>query len=59
MAEDRRNSNSMKQRKNKKKPAALKPDAETLHTTDPPDKMQGPVSTPMHELEKVFDTAEP
>ncbi|WP_018628978.1 hypothetical protein [Niabella aurantiaca] len=49
----------MKQRKNKKKPAALKPDAETLHTTDPPDKMQGPVSTPMHELEKVFDTAEP
>jgi hypothetical protein len=30
---------------NKKKDPLLKPDPETLHTTDPQEKMEGPVSS--------------
>lgn len=48
----------MKKKLVKKKPG-IKPDAETLHRTDPQEKMKGPVSTPMQELEKVFDASEP
>jgi hypothetical protein len=36
-----------------------KPDAETLHKTDPQEHMEGPVSTPMHKIGEVFDTDEP
>ncbi|AHF17186.1 hypothetical protein [Niabella soli] len=36
----------------------IKPDAETLHTTDPQEKMKGPVSTPTRNLEKLFDVSE-
>jgi len=41
-----------------KKKNGIKPDAETLHKTDPQEKMKGPVSSPMQELEKVFDVSE-
>ncbi|HEY1020765.1 MAG TPA: hypothetical protein VGE06_00570 [Flavisolibacter sp.] len=33
-----------------------KPDAETLHTTDPQENMEGPVSSSMHKTGKAFDT---
>lgn len=36
--------------------ATPKPDAETLHTTDPQENMEGPVSSTMHKTGKAFDT---
>ncbi|MBO9618258.1 MAG: hypothetical protein J7539_04405 [Niabella sp.] len=48
----------MKQKQTGKDPTIIKPDPETLHTTDPQEKMKGPMSTPIHELEKIFDVAE-
>ena len=39
--------------KNKKE--KIKADPETLHKTDPQDKMKGPVSTPMQKLEKALE----
>jgi hypothetical protein len=38
--------------------AAVKPDAETLKTTDPQEHMEGPLSSLMHSLETTFDTKE-
>jgi hypothetical protein len=38
--------------------ASLKPDQETLHTTDPQENMKGPVSSLMHETGEGFDTSE-
>lgn len=38
-----------------KKKSELKPDRKTLHKTDPQEEMKGPVSTPLQELEKVFE----
>lgn len=38
--------------------SALKPEPETLHTTDPQENMEGPVSSLMHETGKTFDTDE-
>ena len=35
-----------------------KPDPETLHTPDPQENMEGPVSSPMHGLGEAFDTNE-
>jgi hypothetical protein len=35
-----------------------KPDAETLHTTDPQEHMQGPVSSLMQKAGEPFDTDE-
>jgi hypothetical protein len=35
-----------------------KPDPETLHTPDPQEKMEGPVSSPMHGIGEAFDTNE-
>jgi hypothetical protein len=35
-----------------------KPDPETLHTTDPQENMQGPVSSLMHKTGESFDTDE-
>jgi hypothetical protein len=32
------------------------PDPETLHTTDPQENMEGPVSSLMHETGEAFDT---
>lgn len=48
----------------KKKPeeqeeeSSIKPDPETLHTTDPQDEMQGPISSLMQITKEVFDTDE-
>ena len=33
-----------------------KPDPETLHTTDPQENMEGPVSSLMHNTGEAFDT---
>ena len=33
-----------------------KPDPETLHTTDPQEKMKGPFSSAMHEAGEPFDS---
>lgn len=35
-----------------------RPDPETLHTTDPQKKMEGPVSSSMHSLGEAFETDE-
>lgn len=35
--------------------SAAKPDPETLHTTDPQKKMEGPVSSLMHDTGEAFD----
>ena len=34
---------------------ALKPDQETLHTTDPQEHMEGPISSLMQKAEKGFE----
>ena len=47
---------SNKQENNKD--AAVKPDAETLKTTDPQEHMKGPLSSIMQTLENTFDTKE-
>lgn len=41
-----------------KKEETIKPDPETLHTTDPQEKMKGPVSDLAHGIEKIFDDSE-
>ena len=38
------------------KDAAVQPDPETLHTTDPQDKMEGPVSSVMQNIKEGFDS---
>ncbi len=40
------------------KDAAVKPEPETLHTTDPQEKMEGPISSLMHKTGKTFETDE-
>lgn len=47
----------MNTRKEDKQPA-LKPDAETLHTTDPQKNMEGPVSSVMHKTGEAFESKE-
>jgi hypothetical protein len=42
--------------KENNKDAGIKPDPETLHTTDPQKNMEGPVSSLMHKAGKGFDT---
>lgn len=37
---------------------SLKPDPETLHTTDPQEHMEGPVSSSMKNIGGAFDTNE-
>jgi hypothetical protein len=41
-----------KKDKKDKTPPALKPDPETLHTTDPQEHMKGPVSSTMQNIRK-------
>jgi len=53
MTDERKNNND---RNNESK--APKPDPETLHTTDPQEKMEGPVSSLMHNTGEAFDTGE-
>ena len=38
--------------------ASVKPDPETLHTTDPQKNMEGPVSSLMHQAGEGFDAEE-
>ena len=45
------NTNEKKEKKNEPIPA-LKPDPETLHTTDPQEYMKGPVSSSMQNIKK-------
>jgi hypothetical protein len=40
------------------KDATPKPDAETLHKTDPQENMEGPVSSFMHGTGEQFDSGE-
>lgn len=40
------------------KEETIKPDPETLHTNDPQEHMEGPVSSLMHKTGKAFDTDE-
>ena len=42
--------------KDENKDAAVKPEPETLHTADPQEHMEGPVSTLLHKLGGGFDT---
>ena len=39
------------------KDAAVKPDAETLHTTDPQEEMEGPISSIMQGVKEEFEEA--
>lgn len=42
--------------KNRTENTSLRPDPETLHTTDPQENMEGPVSSLMHNTGKGFET---
>jgi hypothetical protein len=39
----------------KEKEPALKPDEETLHTTDPQEKMKGPISSVMQNIKETAE----
>lgn len=54
MTDERKNNNEDRSKDN----IAPKPDPETLHTTDPQEKMEGPVSSLMHNTGGAFDTGE-
>ena len=41
-----------------KKDKFLKPDSETMHTTDPQENMKGPVSSTVHKTGEAFETDE-
>lgn len=51
-------SKDKKEKKDKKAPGTLKPDPETLHTTDPQENMQGPVSSVMQNIREEADENE-
>lgn len=40
------------------KDAAVKPDAETLNTTDPQEHMEGPISSLIHKTGEAFESEE-
>lgn len=42
--------------KESNKDAAVKPDKETLNTTDPQEHMEGPISSLMHKTGKEFES---
>lgn len=44
-----------KEQDEQNKDAAVKPEPETLHTTDPQDEMEGPVSSIVQGLKDTFD----
>ena len=50
--------NNDRDKNNKSKNDSTQPDPETLHTTDPQEHMEGPVSSSMHRAGKPFDTDE-
>ena len=43
---------------NSQQDSAVKPESETLHTTDPQEHMEGPVSSLMHKTGEQFDSEE-
>ncbi len=45
-----------KKEKDNNENAIVKPEPETLHTTDPQDNMEGPISSLMQGTGKKFDT---
>ena len=47
-----------KSRKEQHKDAAVKPEPETLHTPDPQDKMEGPISSLVQGLKDGLDNDE-
>jgi len=47
-----------KNEKDNNQDAPVKPEPETLHTTDPQEHMEGPISSLMHETGESFDTDE-
>lgn len=51
------NTNKNKEQESNKN-AAVKPDAETLNTTDPQEHMEGPLSSLMHKTADSFETDE-
>lgn len=50
--------NREKQTDSQQENKRLQPDEETLHSTDPQDNMQGPVSSPTKNTGEVFDSDE-
>lgn len=55
MTNDRNNTD---RRENRDETEGLKPDPETLHTTDPQEHMEGPVSSLMHKTGEGFETGQ-
>ncbi len=47
-----------KEKGKEKKEAPLKPDPETLHTTDPQENMEGPVSSVMQNIKEGAEDSE-
>lgn len=47
---------NIKSEKENKNPTPVQPEPETLHTTDPQENMEGPISSFMHETGENFDT---
>ena len=47
-----------KDKNNEKQNTSVKPDPETLHKTDPQKKMEGPVSSLLHNTGEKFDSHE-
>lgn len=45
----------IKKREDENNEPAIKPDPETLHTTDPQEEMEGPVSSVMQASKEVID----
>ena len=52
------NKEENKSNEEQNKNAIVKPEPETLHTTDPQEHMEGPISSLMHKTGKGFDTDE-
>lgn len=50
--------NNTEKNKSQDQEKSLKPDAETLHTTDPEKNMEGPVSSSTRKMGQPFDTDE-
>jgi hypothetical protein len=50
--------NDNKDREQSRENSSTKPDPGTLHTTDPQENMEGPVSTSMKKTGEAFDTDE-
>ena len=52
------NNQDKNKEKEDNKDAVVKPDAETLNTTDPQEHMEGPISSMMHKTGEAFESEE-